>query len=98
MQSVKVRKSGISAENAAQVIQRGLGDDYQVQPDGGAEILVRKGTFGRAKVRLTDEPGGTLFEVRGQGFLITMKVANDRGIARRTADVIGEAPEYRDDN
>jgi len=68
MQSVKVRKSGISAENAAQVIQRGLGDDYQVQPDGGAEILVRKGTFGRAKVRLHDEPGGTLSEVRGPGF------------------------------
>jgi hypothetical protein len=98
MQSVKVRKSGISAENAAQVIQRGLGDDYQVQPDGGAEVLVRKGTFGRARVRLRDEPGGTLFEVTGQGFLITMKIANDRGIARRTADVIGEAPEYRDDN
>jgi len=33
-----------------------------------------------------------------QGFLITMKLANDRGIARRTADVIGEAPEYRGDN
>jgi len=27
-----------------------------------------------------------------------MKVANDRGVARRTADVIGEAPEYRDGN
>ena len=39
MQSVKVRKSGISAENAAQVIQRGLGESYQVQPDGGAEVL-----------------------------------------------------------
>jgi hypothetical protein len=98
MQSVKVRKSGISAENAAQVIQRGLGESYQVQPDGGAEVLVRKGTFGRARVRLRDEAGGTLFEVRGQGFLITMKIANDRGIARRTADVIGQAPEYRDDN
>jgi hypothetical protein len=98
MQSVKVRQSGISAENAAEVIQRGLGESYQVQPDGGAEILVRKGTFGRARVRLRDEAGGTLFEVRGQGFLITMKIANDRGIARRTADVIGQAPEYRDDN
>jgi hypothetical protein len=66
MQSVKARKSGISTENAAQVIQRGLGGDYQVQPDGGTEILVRKGTFGRAKVRLHDEPGGTLFEVRAR--------------------------------
>src|ERR1700729_301679 len=65
MQSVKVRKSGISAENAAEVIQRGLGEGYQVQPDGGAEVLVRKGMFGRAKVRLREEAGGTVFEVTG---------------------------------
>lgn len=49
---------------------------------------MRKGTFGRAKVRLHDEPGGTPFEVRGQGFLVTVKVANDHPI--------GQAPEYRD--
>jgi hypothetical protein len=98
MKSVKVRKSGISAEQAADVIRRGLGAGYQVQPEGGAEVLVRKGTFGRAKVRLREEPGGTVFEVTGQGYLITMKIANDRGIARRTAEVIGQAAEYRVDS
>ncbi|HEX6522782.1 MAG TPA: hypothetical protein VF070_22685 [Streptosporangiaceae bacterium] len=98
MTSVKVRRSGISAEDAAEVIRRGLGEGYQVQPSGGAEILVRKGTFGRAKVRLREEPGGTVFDVNGQGYLITMKVANDRGIARRTAEVISQAAEYRDDS
>jgi hypothetical protein len=97
MHSVKVRKSGISAEDAADVIKRGLGEGYQVQPSGGAEILVRKGTFGRARVRLREEPGGTVFEVTGQGFLITMKLANDRGIAKRTAEVISQAADYRDD-
>ena len=98
MQSVKIRKSGISAENAADVIRRGLGDGYQVQPDGGAEVIVRKGTFGRAKVRIREEPGGTVFGVNGVGFLIIMKIANDRGIARRTAEVLSQAAEYRDDS
>lgn len=98
MQNVKVRKSGISAESAAEVIKRGLGEGYQVEPDGGAEVLVRKGTFGRAKVRLREEPGGTVFEVTGTGYLITMKIANERGIARRTAEVLSQAPEYRDND
>jgi hypothetical protein len=96
MKSVKVRKSGISAENVAEVIQRGLGEGYTAQADGGAEVLVRKGMFGRAKVRLREEGDGTTFDVNGQGFLISIKLANERGIAQRTADVLSEAAEYRD--
>ena len=98
MQSVKVRKSGITPAAAADVIRRGLGEGYQVEPEGGAEVLVRKGTFGRAKVRIREEPGGTVFDVSGVGYLITMKIANDRGIARRTAEVISQAADFRDDS
>jgi len=96
MQSVKVRKRGISAEDAAVVIQRGLGEGYTAKADGEVEVLVRKGAFGRAKVRLNDESDGTKFDVNGQGFLISIKIANDRGIAKRTAEILSEAAEYRD--
>jgi hypothetical protein len=98
MQSVKVRKSGITPVAAAVVIHRGLGEQYQVEPQGGAEVLVRKGTFGRAKVRIREEPGGTVFDVSGVGYLIILKIANSRGIARRTAEVISQAADFRDDS
>lgn len=101
MQSVKVRRTGITAQQAAEVIRRGLGRGYQVEPEGETEILVRRGTFGRAKARIREEPGGTVFEVRGQGLpvpllVLSLQFMNDRGIARRTADVLGNADEYRD--
>jgi hypothetical protein len=101
MQSVKVRKSGISAEQAADVIRRGLGDDYKVTPEGSAEVLVRKGSMGRAKVLIREEEGGTRFEVRGQGAgfsPLILQLVNARGIARRTAAVIGQSAEYSDDH
>jgi hypothetical protein len=39
MQSVKVRANGVSAQQAAEVIRRGLGAGYQVAADGGADVL-----------------------------------------------------------
>jgi hypothetical protein len=98
MQNVKVRKTGISAEDAAEVIRRGLGEGYRVEPSGGAEVLVRKGTFGRAKVHLREEPGGTMFEVHGQGYPFAVRIANSYGIAKRVATAISETAEYRDDS
>jgi hypothetical protein len=102
MQSVKVRRSRISADQAAEVIRLGLGSEYQVEADGDAMLHVRKG-MARAKVSLRGEPGGTVFDVSGEGasvfplFSLTVKMMNDRGIAKRTATAIDEAEAFRDD-
>jgi hypothetical protein len=50
MHSVKVRRRGASADQAATVIRQGLGSSYQVTPNGERELDVRKGTFVRARV------------------------------------------------
>jgi hypothetical protein len=102
MQSVKVRRSRVSAEQAAEVIRLGLGSEYQVEADGETVLHVRKG-LARARVSLRGEPGGTVFDVSGEGasvfplFSLTTKMMNDRGIARRTAEAIGRAEAFRDD-
>jgi hypothetical protein len=103
MQSVKVRRSEISADQAADILRSSLGGDYQVQSGSDGVLLVRKG-LARAKVSMRTEPGGTVFDVSGEGISvlpllsITMKMLNDRGIARRTATVIGEAEALRGDS
>ena len=103
MQSVKVRRSPISAEQAAEVLQHRLGSGYQIEADGETMLRVRKG-LARAKVSLRGEPGGTVFDVQGEGswavlplFNIYTRKLNDRGIAKRTASAIGEAEAFRDD-
>ncbi|MGD0602275.1 MAG: hypothetical protein ABSA53_01575 [Streptosporangiaceae bacterium] len=104
MQSVKVRRSPISAEQAAEVIRHRLGGDYQVEADGETVLRVRKG-LARAKVSLRGEPGGTVFDVQGEGswavlpvFNIYTRMLNERGIARRTATALSEAEAFRDDS
>jgi hypothetical protein len=104
MQSVKVRRSPISAQQAAEVIRHGLGTGYEVEADGAALLHVRKG-LSRARVSLRGEPGGTVFDVQGEGsggilplFSLYTKLVNERGIARRTAAAIGEAEAFRDDS
>jgi hypothetical protein len=103
MQSVKVRRSQISAEQAAEVIGDRLGSGYQVRADDSTTLRIHKG-LGRARVSLRDEPGGTVFDVQGEGswavmplFNAVTKMMNERGIARRTAAAIGEAEPFRDD-
>jgi hypothetical protein len=103
MQSVKVRRSGISAQEAAEGLRGALGAGYEVEPDGGGQVRVRRG-MARATVSLRGEPGGTVFEVRGDGvgllplISLTTKALNDRGIARRTASAIGAVEAFRDDD
>jgi hypothetical protein len=102
MQSIKVRRSGISAEQAAERLRAALGSGYDVAADGG-HLRVRRG-MARATVSVRVEPGGTVFDVRGDGigFLplvtVTTKLLNDRGIARRTASAIGAIEAFRDDD
>jgi hypothetical protein len=101
MQSVKVRRRGISAEQAAEAIRDGLGGGYEVQTGDDGTVHVRK-RLARAKVSLRGEQGGTVFDVSGEGLSIlpllsaTAKMINDRGIARRTATAIGQAAAFHD--
>ena len=101
MQSVKVQRSGISADQAAEVLRLGLGGEYQVQADGDTQLRVSKG-LARASVSLRDGPDGTVFDVSGEAGVSVMplagfitKMMNERGLARRTAAVIGQAEAFR---
>ena len=103
MRSVQVRRSQISAEQAAEVLRDQLGHGYQVQADGDTRLRIHKG-LGRATASLREEPGGTVFDVQGEGslavlplFNVVTKMMNERGIAKRTAEAIGEAAAFRDD-
>lgn len=105
MQSVKVQRTGISAEEAVDVLRRGLGDGYQIEKDtkdadGG--LLIRKG-LARAKVSVRAEHGGTVFDVSGAGasalplFNVVTKLLNDQGVAKRAAAAIDNEESFRDD-
>jgi hypothetical protein len=102
MPKVKVRRRGISAEDTAVVIRGRLGQDLKITPNGDRELELSKNAFVRAKVTISDEPGGTVFNVRGAGMpipllMLTMMYVNNRGIARRVAEAIGEHDGFRDD-
>ena len=103
MPQVKVRRHGISAEDAAAVIRGGLpGEQLEITQRGDRELEVRKNFFVHATVSISEEPGGTVFNVRGGGpvipvLFIATRVANGHGIARRIADVIGVHEGFRDD-
>ena len=101
MPDVKVRRTGIRADQASAAIKDALGTGYEVTQAGERDIEVRKNAFIRAKVSLNEEPGGTLFHVRGQGMPIpllftTMMLVNNRGIAKQITDAIGTREEFRD--
>lgn len=94
MADVKVPKTGISAEQAADVLRRDLGDGYRVEPEGVIEVNVRKGLLGRVKVILREEADGTLFEVRSQAFTPLMALMS-MGLSKRAAEAISTADEFR---
>ena len=101
MPDVKVRRTGIRADQASAAIRDALGAGYEVTETGERDLEVRKNAFIRAKVSMSEEAGGTLFHVRGQGMPIpllftTMMLVNNRGIARQITDAIGTREEFRD--
>ncbi len=103
MPLVKVRRRNISAEQAAAAIRSSLGDGVEISPVGDTEVRVKKSYFAQAKVSLTDEPGGTVFNVSGAAgaafplWMLTMRLVNERGIARQVAEAIGGYKEFQDD-
>jgi len=101
MPDVKVRRTGIRADEASTAIKDALGAGYEVSQTGERDLEVRKNAFIRAKVSMSEEPGGTLFHVHGQGMPIpllftTMMLVNNRGIAKQITDAIGTREEFRD--
>jgi hypothetical protein len=103
MQSVKVRRGGISAGEAADVLRSELGGGYDVQPGDDGTVRVRKG-MSRVKVAVKAEPGGTVFDVSGEGtsffplFSLVTKALSGSGLAKKTAAAIGGAEAFRDDS
>jgi hypothetical protein len=103
MPQVKVRRRGISADDAATVIRAGLpGENLEIAQRGDRELEITKNFFVHATVGISDEAGGTVFNVRGGGPVIPLlflatRVANSRGIARRVAEVLGSHDGFRDD-
>jgi hypothetical protein len=103
MPQVKVRRRNISTDEAAAAIRSKLGDSVQISPDGEREVRVKKSYFAQAKVSMSEDPGGTVFDVSGAAsaslplWMLTMKMVNDRGIARQVAAAIGEYKNFADD-
>jgi hypothetical protein len=103
MPQVKVQRRDITADNAAAAIRDALGDGYQVTADGDRKVNVRRNAFIRAQVSMSEEAGGTVFRVRGQGpgftlLYVTMTAVNNMGIAKRVAAAIEQHAAYRDGN
>lgn len=103
MHSVKVRRTGISADQAASVMRHELGDGYQVQPHGTTEVKLKKGPFTRARMVLCEEPDGTVLEIRGQGIRLPIPLfyalserMNDHGLAKRSAQIAAQSEHFRE--
>jgi hypothetical protein len=103
MQSVKVRRDGISASEAADVLRSALGSDYDVQVADDGAVHIRKG-FAKVKVVTRSEPGGTVFDLSGEGtswlplFNLISKSLSGNPLAKKAATVIGGAEAFRDDS
>jgi hypothetical protein len=100
MPEVKVRRRNVSAEEVAAVISSRFGDKMEITLTGDTELSLRQGFLARARVSVSDEPGGTVFNVRGSGLpfpilILTMKLINNQGIARRVATALGQNEEWQ---
>jgi hypothetical protein len=103
MPQVKVRRRNVSAEQAAAVIRSRFGDKIEITPVGDRELSLQQSFFTRAKVSISDEPGGTMFSVRGGGppfplLILTTMLVNNQGIAKRVAAALGENEELQKDD
>ena len=78
------------------------GEKLQTIQHGDRELEVQKSFFVRANVSISEEPGGTVFTVRGGGpviplFFLATRLVNSRGIAQRVGNALGEHAGFRDD-
>lgn len=90
MARVRVPRKGVTQAELAAVLSRRLGGGFEVQPDGHAEVVVRRSPLAAAVVRIRNEPGATVFRVRGGGVPVYRI-----GTTRRVADALRRSPEFR---
>jgi len=94
MPEVKVRRKGISADEAEAAIRAGLGPSAKITRSGDHRLDVTQSFLVRARVEMAEEPGGTVFTVHGVGvpfplvFIVT-RLSNEKGIAVKVADALG---------
>lgn len=101
MPQVKVRSRGITADDTAAVIRAALGDQLQIVTRGAKELEARRGYFARARVRISEVPGGTMFRVRGLGppvplLMLAGMAVSSFGIARQVAGALDQHPGFAD--
>jgi hypothetical protein len=91
---VEVPRKNVTPDEVVTVLNRRLEPGYQVETNGGRRVTVRKNSLMFATVSIADQPGASVFRVRGGGFLI-LRVANTFMTARRVADALRRSPEFR---
>ncbi|MGD0602281.1 MAG: hypothetical protein ABSA53_01610 [Streptosporangiaceae bacterium] len=94
MPKVKVPRKNVTTDEIVTVLSRRLDPGYQVDTNGGRRVTVRKNSLMSATVSIADQPGASVFRVRGGGFLL-LRVANTFSTARRVADALRRSPEFR---
>jgi len=57
----------------------------------GEDLVVKKGAMKTSKVAVIPDGGSTEFQVRGAGWLISLRMMNERGIAKDVADLLENA-------
>lgn len=90
MAQVRVPRKGVTAAELAAVLGRRLGGGFEVAADGDGEVMVRRSPLSGAVVRISHEPGATVFRVRGAGVPVA-----SFGTARTVADALRRSPEFR---
>src|SRR5690242_11787003 len=93
MPKVTVTRAGIGVKDAAEALQKQLGEGFRVEPREGSDdrIRVETSTLVFANVRMVPADSSTDFHVHGGGFLIG-RALNEMSIARKVAAAIRQAP------
>jgi acetylornithine deacetylase/succinyl-diaminopimelate desuccinylase-like protein len=94
MPTVKVPRKNVTPDEVVAVLSRRLAPGYRVQASGGRRVTVRKNGFMSATVKIADQPGASVFRVRGDGLLV-LRIASTFSTARRVADALRRSPEFR---
>jgi hypothetical protein len=94
MPKVRVPRKNMTPGEVVTVLSRRLGPGYQVESDSGRRVTVRKSALKYADISISDQPGASVFGIRGGGFLF-LRLVNTFGTARHVADALRRSPEFR---
>jgi hypothetical protein len=94
MPKVKVPRKNVRPDEVVTVLNRRLEPGYRVEANDGHSVTVRRSSLMYATVSIADQPGASVFRVRGGGFG-PLWIANTFSTARRVADALRRSPEFR---